>query len=59
MPLQPVILPEAKPKAERKPRKTKVYKEYVPGPGPFGMVKQAAVDRIVRTEREALYWMEQ
>jgi DNA polymerase-1 len=59
MPLQPVILPETKPKAERKPRKTKVYKEYVPGPGPFGMVKQAAVDRIVRTEREALYWMEQ
>lgn len=49
---------EAKPKVKRSSKK-KVYKEYVPGPGPFGMVKGAKVRRIIRDEREALYWLNQ
>jgi DNA polymerase-1 len=43
-------------KPKRKTKK-KVFKPYVPGPGPFGMVKQAKVARIIRDEREALYWL--
>jgi DNA polymerase I-like protein with 3'-5' exonuclease and polymerase domains len=42
---------KAKPKAEKPPRP--------PGLGPFGMVKQAKVQRIIRDEREALYWLSQ
>ena len=45
-------------KPKRKP-KPKAIKEYVPGPGPFGMVKQAKVKRIIRDTREALYWLNQ
>lgn len=66
MPFEPVTksLPKSEgksgePKAERKPRKPKVIKEYTPGPGPFGMVKQARVARIIRDTREALYWLNQ
>lgn len=66
MPFQPVLFKEEEPKAQpskpaakRSARKSKEPKPYIPGPGPFGMVKQAKVTRIVRTVREALYWLEQ
>lgn len=50
---------EIEPKAKRKPRKRPEAKPYVAGPGPFGMVKQAKVKRIIRDPREALYWLNQ
>ena len=49
----------AEPKTERRRKTPKPVKEYTPGPGPFGMVKQAKVKRIIQDYREALYWLNQ